>query len=88
MVNESYLNADALAALFLEPLEPYRARIPALIFEFGARGASPREFGREARSVSGRAAADVSLRRRGAQSRVSCSRATSIACASIARRTC
>ncbi len=44
MVNEAYLNADALAALFLEPLEPYRARIPALIFEFGARGASPREF--------------------------------------------
>ena len=44
LVNESYLNADALAALFLEPLEPYRARIPALIFEFGARGASPREF--------------------------------------------
>jgi len=43
-VNEAYLNAEALAALFLEPLEPYRARIPALIFEFGARGASPREF--------------------------------------------
>jgi uncharacterized protein YecE (DUF72 family) len=44
MINESYLNADALAALFLEPLEPYITRIPALIFEFGARGASPREF--------------------------------------------
>ncbi|MCU1337267.1 MAG: hypothetical protein JWO19_2848 [Bryobacterales bacterium] len=44
LVNESYLNADALAALFLEPLEPYRARIPALIFEFGRRGSSPREF--------------------------------------------
>jgi uncharacterized protein YecE (DUF72 family) len=44
MVNESYLNADALKALFLEPLEPYRARIRALIFEFGARGASPRDF--------------------------------------------
>ena len=44
LVNESYLNADALAALFLEPLEPYRDRIRALIFEFGARGASPREF--------------------------------------------
>jgi uncharacterized protein YecE (DUF72 family) len=44
MVNESYLNADTLAALFLEPLEPYRDRISALIFEFGARGASPREF--------------------------------------------
>jgi uncharacterized protein YecE (DUF72 family) len=43
-VNQAYLNAEALAALFLEPLEPYRARIPALIFEFGARGASPREF--------------------------------------------
>ena len=44
MANESYLNADALSALFLEPLEPYRQRIPALIFEFGARGASPTEF--------------------------------------------
>jgi uncharacterized protein YecE (DUF72 family) len=43
-VNEAYLNADALAALFLEPLEPYRAQIPSLIFEFGARGASPGEF--------------------------------------------
>jgi uncharacterized protein YecE (DUF72 family) len=43
-VNQAYLNADALAALFLEPLESYRARIPALIFEFGARGASPKEF--------------------------------------------
>jgi uncharacterized protein YecE (DUF72 family) len=44
LANESYLNADALAALFLEPLEPYRDRISVLIFEFGARGASPREF--------------------------------------------
>ena len=44
VVNESYLNADALAGLFLDPLEPYRARIPALIFEFGARSASPGEF--------------------------------------------
>lgn len=44
MVNQSYLNADALAALFLESLEPYRPRISALIFEFGARGTSPREF--------------------------------------------
>jgi uncharacterized protein YecE (DUF72 family) len=43
-VNESYLNADALMALFLEPLEPYHDRIRALIFEFGARGASPRAF--------------------------------------------
>jgi uncharacterized protein YecE (DUF72 family) len=42
--NESYLNAEALAALFLEPLEPYRERIAALIFEFGARGATGREF--------------------------------------------
>ena len=37
MRNESFLNAEALAALFLEPLEPYRDRIAALIFEFGAR---------------------------------------------------
>ena len=42
--NESYLNSDALAALFLEPLAPHRSRIAPLIFEFGARGASPREF--------------------------------------------
>src|SRR5258708_30563597 len=44
MKNESFLNADALAAGFLEPLEPYRDRIAALIFEFGARSAAPREF--------------------------------------------
>lgn len=42
--NESYLNADALDALFLDPLRPYAARVPVLIFEFGSRGASPREF--------------------------------------------
>lgn len=44
MKNESFLNADALAALFLEPLEPYRERIAALIFEFGARSTPLREF--------------------------------------------
>lgn len=43
-VNPSYLNADALRALFLEPLEPYRTRLGPLIFEFGARGRSPRDF--------------------------------------------
>jgi uncharacterized protein YecE (DUF72 family) len=42
--NESYLNADALQALFLEPLTPYAARVSPLILEFGARGAAPREF--------------------------------------------
>ena len=42
--NESYLDANALAALFLEPLKPFRQRICALIFEFGARGTNPREF--------------------------------------------
>jgi uncharacterized protein YecE (DUF72 family) len=42
--NESYLNADALKALFLEPLEPYRDRLAPLIFEFGARSASLPEF--------------------------------------------
>jgi uncharacterized protein YecE (DUF72 family) len=42
--NESFLNAGALAALFLEPLEPYRERIATLIFEFGARSTPLREF--------------------------------------------
>jgi uncharacterized protein YecE (DUF72 family) len=42
--NESYLNADVLRALFLEPLEPYRARLGPLIFEFGARGTYSGEF--------------------------------------------
>lgn len=44
MENPSYLNADALAALFLELLAPYRDRLGPLIFEFGARGNPPREF--------------------------------------------
>jgi uncharacterized protein YecE (DUF72 family) len=42
--NESYLNADALKALFLEPLEPYRARLAPLIFEFGSRSVALPEF--------------------------------------------
>jgi uncharacterized protein YecE (DUF72 family) len=42
--NESYLNVDAFRALFLEPLEPYRSRIACLIFEFGARGTTAKEF--------------------------------------------
>jgi uncharacterized protein YecE (DUF72 family) len=42
--NPSYLNADALKALFLEPLEPYRNRIGPLILEFGARSTPLREF--------------------------------------------
>ncbi len=42
--NESYLNADALAAMFLEPLRAYGARVAVLLFEFGARGAGFREF--------------------------------------------
>jgi uncharacterized protein YecE (DUF72 family) len=42
--NEQYLNADAFRSLFLEPLEPYRSRIACLIFEFGARGATAKEF--------------------------------------------
>ncbi len=44
MKNESFLNADALAAGFLEPLDPYCDRIATLIFEFGARSTAPREF--------------------------------------------
>jgi uncharacterized protein YecE (DUF72 family) len=42
--NESYLNADAFDALFLDPLRPHASRVSVLMFEFGARGASPREF--------------------------------------------
>ena len=42
--NEQYLNADAFQTLFLDPLEPYRPRIACLIFEFGARGATAKEF--------------------------------------------
>ena len=42
--NPSFLNADALKALFLEPLEPYSNRIGPLILEFGARSTPPRDF--------------------------------------------
>jgi len=42
--NESFLNADALRALFLEPLEPYAARLAPLIFEFGSRSSPPIAF--------------------------------------------
>lgn len=42
--NPSFLSADALKALFLEPLEPYRERLGPLILEFGARSTPPREF--------------------------------------------
>ena len=45
--NPSYLNADALRALFLEPLEPYAQRMGPMIFEFGARNTAPREFVQE-----------------------------------------
>jgi len=44
MANESYLNADAFDALFLEPLARNRQRVPCLILEFGSRGTAPREF--------------------------------------------
>lgn len=44
MANETYLNAAILQAMFLEPLEPYASRVSVLIFEFGSRSASPREF--------------------------------------------
>lgn len=33
--NESFLDAEMLKQMFLRPLEPYRARTAALIFEFG-----------------------------------------------------
>ena len=44
LANESYLSAEQLRAMFLEPLSPYAARIAVLIFEFGSRSAAPREF--------------------------------------------
>jgi uncharacterized protein YecE (DUF72 family) len=44
MLNETYFNADALKALFLEPLAQYAARIGPVIFEFGARTAELVEF--------------------------------------------
>jgi len=34
--NQSFLNAELLDRMFLEPLRPFRAQIPVLIFEFGA----------------------------------------------------
>jgi uncharacterized protein YecE (DUF72 family) len=34
--NESFLNSELLQALLLDVLEPYRSRVAALIFEFGA----------------------------------------------------
>ena len=37
-LNPSFLRADVLEAMFLEPLTPYRDRIGVLIFEFGAFG--------------------------------------------------
>lgn len=43
-INAAYLNADALKALFLEPLAPYADRLGPVIFEFGARTAAPAEF--------------------------------------------
>ena len=42
--NPAYLDAEALQALFLEPLTPYAPRLAPLIFEFGARSGPPFEF--------------------------------------------
>lgn len=42
--NQSYLDADALVAQFLEPLRPYASRVAVLLFEFGARGTDSRDF--------------------------------------------
>jgi len=43
-INEAFLHADALKALFLEPLAPYAERLGPVIFEFGARTTAPGEF--------------------------------------------
>ena len=69
--NESYLNAEALGALFLDPLRPYAANISTLIFEFGARTTPPREFVDRSGPVPRKAAFRFSLRGGGAQSRIS-----------------
>ena len=42
--NQSFLNADAFQALFLEPLAQYRQRISTIILEFGARSTPLSEF--------------------------------------------
>ena len=42
--NETFLDENALKALFLEPLAMYRARLGPIIFEFGARTVEPVEF--------------------------------------------
>jgi uncharacterized protein YecE (DUF72 family) len=46
--NETFLNAEMFEAGFLEPLQPWRERIPVLIFEFGTFSkrsyADPAEF--------------------------------------------
>jgi uncharacterized protein YecE (DUF72 family) len=44
MANDSFLNAELLKAMFLEPLEPYKSRIKALIFEFGHRSVPAPHF--------------------------------------------
>lgn len=36
--NDSFLNAELVESAFLTPLAPFRARVPVLIFEFGAFG--------------------------------------------------
>ncbi len=45
--NESFLNADVFRAAFLDLLDPYRDRVPVLIFEFGAFGAKSFEHAGE-----------------------------------------
>lgn len=42
--NDAFLDANALKALFLEPLAEYAAGLGPIIFEFGARTAEPVEF--------------------------------------------
>jgi uncharacterized protein YecE (DUF72 family) len=48
LLNDNFLNADLFAGAFLRPLTPYRERVSALIFEFGAMSkkaiSGPEEF--------------------------------------------
>ena len=71
-INEAFLDAGHFERGFARPLEPYRARVATLIFEFGtfskASFSSRRRVHPAARLVPGLTARRVPLRRRDPQS--------------------